>query len=148
MGQPVRVGKKFGYGDGAGGFLVEPRWDWAWPLTEGRAGVREGRNWYLVDEVFRRVGAERYDWVGPFYGGLAPARDGKLWGLIDRKGEWVVKPYFSDVRPFRGGVAAVQLGGQPGLVDKTDYFEGIAGMELASPLGDRMAPAGVGESGG
>jgi hypothetical protein len=66
MGQPVRVGKKFGYGDGAGGFLVEPRWDWAWPLTEGRAGVREGRNWYLVDEVFRRVGAKRYDWVGPF----------------------------------------------------------------------------------
>jgi hypothetical protein len=64
--------------------------------------------------------------------------------LIDRKGEWVVNPYFSDVRPFRGGVAAVQLGGQPGLVDKTDYFEGVAGMELASPVGDRMAPAGVG----
>jgi hypothetical protein len=30
------------------------------------------------------------------------------------------------------------------LVDKTDYFEGVAGMELASPVGDRMAPAGVG----
>jgi len=75
---------------------------------------------------------------------LAPAREGKLWGLIDRKGDWVVRPYFSDVRPFRDGVAAVQLGGQPGLVDKTDYFSGVSGVQMNSPVGDRMAPAGVG----
>ena len=55
-----------------------------------------------------------------------------------------MRPYFSDVRPFRDGVSAVQLGGQPGLVDKTDYFSGVSGVQMNSPVGDRMAPAGVG----
>ena len=109
--QPVRLGKKFGYVDGSGELVVRARWDWAWPLTEGRAGVREGRNWYLLNEDFQRVGRERYDWVGPFSGGLAPAREGKLWGLIDRNGGWVVKPYFSDVRPLRGGGGGGPVGG-------------------------------------
>lgn len=141
---PVRLGKKFGYVDQRGAVVVEAKYDWAWPLTEGRAGVREGRNWYLLGENFARIGQLRYDWIGPFIGGLAPAREGKLWGFIDRKGEWVIKPYFSDVRPFRGGVAAVQLGGQPGLVDKTDFFEKVKGVDLAPPVGDRMAPAAMG----
>ena len=41
-------------------------------------------------------------------------------------------------------MAAVQLGGQPSIVDKTDYFGGVVGLEMAPPLGDRMAPAAVG----
>lgn len=141
---PVRLGKKFGYVDPSGAVVVEAKLDWAWPFTEGRAGVRQGRNWYLISETFERVSPLRYDWIGPFCGGLAPAREGKLWGFIDRNGKWVVKPYYSDVRPFRGGVAAVQLGGQPSLVDKTDFFEGVTGVDLAPPVGDRMAPAAVG----
>ena len=101
---PFRQGKKFGYVDSSGAVVVEAKFDWAWPLTEGRAGVRQGRNWYLVGETLERVGEIRCDWIGPFCGGLAPAREGKLWGFIDRNGKWVVKPYYSDVRPFRQGV--------------------------------------------
>ena len=48
--QPVRLGKKFGFVDGKGTLVLPADLDWAWPLTEGRAGVRRGREWFLVDE--------------------------------------------------------------------------------------------------
>ena len=37
---PVRLGKKFGFVDGKGTLVISAELDWAWPLTEGRAGVR------------------------------------------------------------------------------------------------------------
>ena len=40
---PVRLGKKFGFVDGKGTLVLPADLDWAWPLTEGRAGVRRGR---------------------------------------------------------------------------------------------------------
>jgi hypothetical protein len=75
---------------------------------------------------------------------MIKARLGRRWGYIDRAGGWKIEPYFSDTRPFREGVAAVQLGGQYAIIDKTRCFEGVAGVDLAPPLGDRMAPGSLG----
>lgn len=78
---------------------------------------------------------------GAFFDGLAPARRGAKWGYLARDGAWQIEPYFSDARPFHEGVAAVQVGGTYAVVDKTHYFDGVLGVDLAPPLGDRMVPA-------
>ena len=79
--QPVRLGKKFGYVDGSGELVVRARWDWAWPLTEGRAGVREGRNWYLLNEDFQRSRAGTVRLGGAFFGGVGAGAGGEALGI-------------------------------------------------------------------
>lgn len=141
---PVRLAKGFGFGDKAGNLVIPARYDWAWPFSEGRAGVRIGKDWFLLDEQGKRLSPERYDWVGPFRQGLAPARLGRKWGYIGRDGAWKIDPYFSDARPFREGLAAVQVGGDYAIVDKTSCFDGIVGVDLSPPMGDRVVPAASG----
>ena len=41
-------------------------------------------------------------------------------------------------------MAAVQVGGNYAIIDKTSCFEGVLGVDLAPPLGDRMAPGAMG----
>jgi hypothetical protein len=69
---------------------------------------------------------------------------GKQWGFVSRDGSWKIEAYFSDARPFRSGVAAVQVGGKYAIVDKTSCFDGLVGVDLAPPLGDRLSPAASG----
>ena len=52
---PVRLGKKFGFVNAEGKMVFPADLDWAWPFTEGRAGVRQGRDWFLVDDRGNRV---------------------------------------------------------------------------------------------
>lgn len=142
---PVRVGDKFGFVDlqGKAGLVLPAQFDWAWPYAQGRAGVRLGKDWFLIDEDGMRVSPHRYDWIGCFNQGLAPARLGRRWGYVGLNGEWKIEPYFSDARPFREGVAAVQVGGHYSIVDKTSCFEGL-GIDLSPPQGDRVAPGALG----
>ena len=143
--QPVRLGNHFGYVDGEGVLVVPAELDWAWPMTEGTAGVRMGKEWFLMDSHRQMKKLERCHWVGPFSAGLAPARQIKKWGYLGQDGRWKIEPFFSDARPFREGVAAVQVGGKDAIINKTSYFEGIVpALDLAPPQGDRMVPASAG----
>lgn len=38
----------------------------------------------------------------------------------------------------------MQLGGHYAIIDKTSCFEGVPGVDLAPPLGDRVVPAALG----
>ena len=142
---PVRIGDKFGFVDlqGKEGLVLPAQFDWAWPYAQGRAGVRLGKDWFLIDEYGKRVSSQRYDWIGPFHQGLAPARLGRRWGYVGLDGGWKIEPYFSDARPFRENVAAVQVGGHYSIVDKTSCFEGL-GIDLSPPQGDRVTPGALG----
>lgn len=116
---------KFVYVDSAGSKVLPGEWDWAWPLTEERAGVRRGPRWALMDALGHKVGEARFDWVGLFHEGLAPARQGGKWGYLNREGNWAIAPFYSDARPFRQGVAAVQVGGTANVVNKSDQLAGL-----------------------
>lgn len=118
-------GDKFVSVDSTGQKVWPEEWDWAWPYTEGRAGVRLGAKWSLLNEKGQKVGEARFDWVGLFQDGMAPARQGSKWGYLNRQGQWAIAPFYSDARPFRQGVAAVQLGGTPNVVNKTDQLAGL-----------------------
>ena len=143
--QPVRPGKYFGYVDGKGVLVVPAELDWAWPMTEGTAGVRIGKEWFLMDLSRQMKKVDRCNWIGPFAGGLAPARHIKKWGYLGQDGLWKIEPFFSDARPFREGVAAVQVGGKDAIINKTSCFDGIVPpLDLAPPQGDRMVPASAG----
>ena len=144
--RPSLEGEKFVYVDSSGSKVSQGNFDWAWPFSEGRAGIRRGPRWALIDEEGRRVGQARFDWVGLFHEGLAPARQGAKWGYLNRDGNWAIAPFYSDVRPFQQGVAAVQIGGLPGVANKTDQLFGLP--EFYSKLSkktDFQVPA---ESGG
>jgi len=120
-------------------------WDWAWPFSEERAGVRRGPRWSLLDTLGRKVGETKFDWVGLFSDGLAPARQGDKWGYLNRRGQWAIAPFYSDARPFRQGVAAVQVGGTPNVVSKVDQLPGLPEVYAKIPKKiDFQVPASSG----
>ena len=120
-------------------------WDWAWPFSEERAGVRRGPRWSLLDTLGRKVGEAKFDWVGLFSDGLAPARHGDKWGYLNRQGQWAIAPFYSDARPFRQGVAAVQVGGTPNVVSKVDQLPGLPEVYAKIPKKiDFQVPASSG----
>ena len=123
--RPGLEGDKFVYLDALGVKVWGETWDWAWPFTEERAGVRRGAQWSLLDRQGQKVGNARFDWVGLFHEGLAPARQGDKWGYVNRGGNWAIAPFYSDARPFRQGVAAVQVGGMRNVVSKKDQLVGL-----------------------
>jgi len=134
--RPGLEGERFVYLDESGGKVWPEQWDWAWPFTEERAGVRRGPRWGLLDAQGRKVGQARFDWVGMFSEGLAPARQGAKWGYLNREGNWAIAPFYSDARPFRQGVAAVQIGGSPNVVSKADQLPGLP--EIYGKLSKRI----------
>lgn len=138
-------GEKFVYVDSSGQKVWAEEWDWAWPLSEGRAGVRRGARWSLLNAQGQSVGGERFDWVGLFQEGMAAARRGSKWGYLNREGQWAIAPFYSDARPFRQGVAAVQVGGTPNVVSKTDQLPGLPELygKLAKKI-DFQVPASSG----
>jgi len=142
---PALQGEKFVYLTTSGSKLWSEEWDWAWPFTEERAGVRRGPKWSLLDIQGRKVGEAKFDWVGLFGDGLAPARQGAKWGYLNRQGQWAIAPFYSDARPFHQGVAAVQIGGSPNVVSKADQLLGLPEVYAKIPKKiDFQAPASSG----
>ncbi|NDC79780.1 MAG: WG repeat-containing protein [Verrucomicrobia bacterium] len=143
--RPGLAGGRFVYLDASGAEAWPETWDWAWPFTEDRAGVRRGPRWNLLDRQGKSVGDARFDWVGLFEGGLAPARQGSKWGYLNREGKWAIAPFYSDARPFCQGVAAVQVGGTPNVVSKVDQLAGLPAFygKLAKKI-DLSVPASSG----
>ncbi|NBQ56074.1 MAG: WG repeat-containing protein [Verrucomicrobia bacterium] len=143
--RPAFNGEKFVYVDSSGGKVWQEEWDWAWPFTQERAGVRRGPRWALIDSQGRRVGEARFDWVGLFSEGLAPARQGAKWGYLNREGHWAIAPFYSDARPFRQGVAAVQIGGVANVVNKANQLAGLPDLYAKLPKKiDLQVPASSG----
>ena len=142
---PAFDGEKFSYVDSSGSKVWPEKWDWAWPFTEDRAGVRRGSRWVLLDVQGRKIGEAKFDWVGLFSEGFAPARQGGKWGYLNREGQWAIVPFYSDARPFRQGVAAVQIGGTPNVVGRADQLPGLPALysKLTQKI-DYQVPASSG----
>lgn len=101
-GTPVRnntLDTRYGYIDGTGMLVIEPRFVSAGDFTEGLAVVAT----------------------------LGQTRGETLWGAIDRFGNWVVGPQFKRMYPFSDGLAAAVKEGEgkvkSGLVDIKGDFQ-------------------------
>ncbi|MDP2310592.1 MAG: WG repeat-containing protein [Pseudomonadota bacterium] len=113
--------KKAGFIDEAGAWVVEPRWDGARPLSEGRAAVAVKKKgvlrWGLVDREGAPAGGGGWYKVGAFAGGRAfvEREPGTGLELVDSAGARVGDAVFAGsknerditmrARPFSEGLA-------------------------------------------
>jgi pyruvate/2-oxoglutarate dehydrogenase complex dihydrolipoamide acyltransferase (E2) component len=120
----------------------------------GRVPVRQGRDWFFVDERGNRVTGTRFDEVGVVQGGMAPVRQGNRWGFVDGEGNLIEKADYDAAREVWGGLAAVRLQERWGFVayhegrlknaipprflKARDFAEGLAAVEESddAPVGE------------
>lgn len=99
----VKYGRKFGWLDEKGDYLINPRFLDAMPFGESSlAAVKDdvSEKWGFVDKDGNWIITPKFRAVLPFeMRNVAPACDAerRLWGLIDNSGEWIVPPQFEKI---------------------------------------------------
>lgn len=99
----VKSGRKFGWLDENGDYLINPRFSDAMPFGESSlAAVRDATtdDWGFIDKDGNWVIEPKFRAVLPFeMRDVAPACDikARLWGLIDKTGAWRVPPQFEKI---------------------------------------------------
>ena len=110
----------YGYIDTSGDVVIEPRFEWAYPFSEGLAVVAlavDGKTKYgYIDTTGTVVIEPQFDGAGSFSEGLAAVMlretyaggdDFETTGYIDTSGAIVIPVQYSEVSNFAGGIAAV-----------------------------------------
>ncbi|AKQ66642.1 hypothetical protein A176_003554 [Myxococcus hansupus] len=110
----VHQGKKFGFVDDAGAWVLEPQWSsWAEDLSEcffseGLCPVKVKGQYGFIDRSGQQVIPAIYDAVmGGFFQGVAPVKQGTRFGYLHPDGSWALEPRFTMAQPFADGRAAV-----------------------------------------
>ena len=97
---------QFGFFDERGKIVVEPRYDFALPFSEGLAAVCKGckKNPVIDDEG--KPSDEHFIYSG-----------GK-WGYINKKGKIIIPFKYNEAGNFKNGKAIIKLDGQSLTIDK------------------------------
>jgi len=93
---------KYGYKDENGREVVAPKYDLAYPFTEGMAAVRVAGKYGYLDTTGREVVTPKYDFTWRFIGEYATVKLGNLFGFIDKTGKEVVPPRYEDANNYHG----------------------------------------------
>lgn len=116
-----RRGDGWGYVDGLGQVVIEPRYRAAEAFSCGLAAVRAGRKFHYIDTAGRTVIEGPFKPAGAFSAmGLAAVRLGsdRPAGYVDTRGRMVIAPRFDEALPFSArGAAPVRIHGSWGLID-------------------------------
>ncbi len=110
-------GRRFGYIDRSGAWVIEPRFDHAFPFTEGLARVMVDSLYGYIDRSGELVIPNRYRNAGQFAEGLARVGINAGFGFIDREGRVVIDPIYADAGSFSEGLAPVRLDYEWGFVN-------------------------------
>lgn len=132
---------KFGYADLDGNFIIEPKFDIAFPFSEGIALVKLNDEFMYIDTkgetIFKlpvniyptgiddRANHRQYGnkASADFHEGLAAVQDESGdWGYINTRGEYVIMPQFENVSYFSEGLAIVEKNGKYGYIDKNGNY--------------------------
>lgn len=161
-------GLKWGYLDKSGATVIKPAFDSAGPFVDGRAAVKNGDKWSVIDRAGRvvRAGLEENT---IFREGRAVVKAGGKWGCLDTTGAFVIPPRYDRLEMYSEALAAAQLDGKccylgrdgrvtldlgdrPELTGCYSFSDGMALVTTASGLGfidrtGKMAiPAGYAEA--
>ena len=148
---PAKYGKKWGYIDENGNWVIGRKFDWARPFRNGLAKVLVGEKFGFINQTGKWVIPPQFDGVDDFDDTIAPAFDGGKWGAIDRTGRWVIPPQFDYMLgglPSDSGYIRVEVDGLWGLIryDGTyaitpqyeklsQYFGGLSTMQTDNGWG-------------
>lgn len=106
--QPLKS-KMLGYIDKKGTMVISPRFDDAFPFSNGLARVQKGGKTGFIDKSGKFIVPPQYEDGHDFSEGRAAIQDKDgLWGYINRKGEVLIQAKFVSARSFFEGRAAVQ----------------------------------------
>jgi hypothetical protein len=162
---PVLVGGKVGYIDREGRLVLPARYEpagmigidaismatppdgmgywqnrlvtWGRDFHEGRAAVRSGQDWQMIDAAGRELLDKPVDHIGEFQLGLAWFKVGGQYGLLDRAGQ-VRLPATSSAAPEHwDGLWMVRSDGNSILLDAD-------GRQLTKNVYQRICPPGEG----
>lgn len=101
---------QFGYINAAGRFVIEPKFDRAYPFSEDRALVwsDENRSYGFIDKAGNLVIPCKFQQATDFSEGLAAVSIAKdKWGYIDKTGRFVIEPVYWIAYPFSEGLGHV-----------------------------------------
>lgn len=93
---------KYGYKDGGGKIVVEPRYDLAYPFTEGLAAVRLAGKYGYLNESGKEIVSPKYDFTWHFIGGFATVKLGDKFGFIDKTGKEVTQLIYEEANNYHG----------------------------------------------
>ena len=125
----------FGYKDGNGKVVIQPKYIDVRPFKEGLAAVAVKSSygtprWFFVDNAGKEIAQSNskdikgnlgYGEVSDFSEGLAAVQGyGGKWGFIDKTGKEVIKLKYENVQSFKDGIAWVEYKGDWGLIDPTE----------------------------
>lgn len=114
---PSSTGDVYGYIDTTGAWVVEPRFEEAGPLSEGRACVAIDGRYGYVDGSGALVIEPQFAEAGRFSYGRALVEVEGGFGYIDRTGALAIEPRFDFATGFCEGLAAVAVYGESGDYD-------------------------------
>lgn len=123
----VKIEGKYGYRGTVDGKLVvlEARYDFAFPFSEGLAVVELDRKMgYIderIDETEKFVIEPRFDSAFNFSQGMARVRIGKKYGYINRQGTLVIGLDYDDATDFRNGIAKVRISNDIFYIDSSGH---------------------------
>ncbi len=134
---PVQVDTLWGYIDTTGKMAITPRFDQAWPFSEGVAVVHVGgRNdafrypepgrWRFIDKTGNFIDdTTKFEAHLPFSEGLAAVKVGRNYSFVDKYLNLVFSPKFCQVQGFHDGLAIVSPHDacpSKGCIDKSGRF--------------------------
>jgi hypothetical protein len=130
MPDPCDNGRRWGYIDASGKFMIKPQFRTAEAFSEGLAAVQIGEKWGFIDKNGTIVINPEYLAVGRFSEGLAWVRvcgqhDGSYtcpYGYIDRQGKMVIAPFTFSTGTFSEGLAVIEIDGKYGYVDRYGHM--------------------------
>ncbi len=134
---PIKEVGKWGYMNRDGHLAIAPKFDAAWPFSEGRAMVQSNGLLGYIDATGDFVVEPMYEDAWYFSNGLAPVRDDTQWSFIDRDGRTVVSGVF-EIRPDDSegsGVVTVEL--DRVRVDGRYGFKNANGQVVIDPKYDQ-----------
>lgn len=127
---------KYGYLNLKGEWVINPKYDYAYPFAEGLALVSLGGNRLLIDEKEKPVPLpEGVTDISMFKGGLAPVTINGRTGFINRKGKLVTAPFLDyparDMAPPSEGMHMVVADSLFTFIDSTGRIIRLPGFEYA-----------------
>lgn len=140
---------KFGYTDESGAYVIQPQYDDAQPFFQGKAIVRKGNNFGLINEQNQLVLPIKYNVISPVDDNTfmvavdGKIRDGHLYeekyGFVTSSGEVIIKPEYIEMSPFNQfGLALIRhKNGKCGFIDTNYRFVVPVEFDFSGSFNDK-----------
>lgn len=117
---PIEQNNKWGYFNKNGHIIIEPKFDLAYPFSEGLAAVVIDRSCQYIDrtsKVMINLDKDCQE-LGEFKEGLAKVKFQEKWKYINKQGKQISSTEFDEAASFSNGLALVKIGFKYAYIDR------------------------------